>query len=604
MRRIGNGAGEPVRPLLCLERDRGGVSPSADSSSASQAGEIVASENAPTKAQVAIWLAMLAGGALLFLRGYRSYQIGAYQDDAAYVILARSLVHSDRYGMINTPGPPGEIQFPFGYPLLLSPFVLLFPENLDAMKALSIVATMQNASLLFWGWKLLVPGGSRWWALAVVGLYLFSPLTVDHARMVMSEPVFTTFCLTAILLAERLARGARGWWLYPALASVLVFVLFTRTIGVTLVGTVFGYLLWREGSGAWKELTLIAVGMVLLVGGIVAATPVRAVDILPKGYFKTESASFLVALLGCDGVTTEPDGTSEMGQTEPATETADGNPSRQTLLIDYMLLHGIEQHLGRDIRNVALPLGGGEGERTAARRVGLPFLPLLLGYSISALVIAGFVRWFRGAGRGLFLLFSALYCGALFLWAWSGPRMLYPVQPQIQLGMLLGMGAVVSWVASIALRHKTPGSLERRVILFVSLVLITSGVLKGSAIDDSRLHVGDLEARSNWLRSHAAASDIVMSEAPAIDFLYSGRKTVPYPSVDVSPGQLADHLARHGVKYVIVAPAVEWQSSYQPRLSRQTLQVLSLLEVLGTESRVALAYSSEQGLVQIFRVQG
>ncbi len=183
----------------------------------------------PTRAQIGVWLVLLAAAVTVSLLQYGHSVVGVYKlDDSAYIVLAESLVHADRYGLINAPGAPVPTHFPFGYPLVLSPFVVLFPGNLEVLKAVSLVATLLNAGILFWGWRWFRVQRSYWWAIAVVGLYVLSPLTVRFAGMVMSEPVFTTFCLLAILLAEQAANGRliRGWFIW--MGSTLWFAMLKR----------------------------------------------------------------------------------------------------------------------------------------------------------------------------------------------------------------------------------------------------------------------------------------------------------------------------------------------------------------------------------------
>src|SRR5712692_863071 len=96
----------------------------------------------PNRLQVAGWVLVMLVGLALCLRNYNSFQLGTWRDDAHYIILARSLVESDRFGLINAPGLPDSTQYPFGYPLLLVPLLLLFPDQPDRLKILSLIATL------------------------------------------------------------------------------------------------------------------------------------------------------------------------------------------------------------------------------------------------------------------------------------------------------------------------------------------------------------------------------------------------------------------------------------------------------------------------------
>src|SRR5581483_8604213 len=145
----------------------------------------------------------VALGLGLALRDYDSFQLGVFQDDAAYTILARSLVESPTFGLINSPAQPSRGRYPIGFPLLLAPLVYFFPTQPDVLKLVSLAATLATATLLFWGWHRFSRSTSHWWALALLALYLTFPSTVNLTRMVMSEAVFLAFCLAALFVAER-----------------------------------------------------------------------------------------------------------------------------------------------------------------------------------------------------------------------------------------------------------------------------------------------------------------------------------------------------------------------------------------------------------------
>jgi hypothetical protein len=182
---------------------------------------------------VALWACLMAFTVLLAARNWRGFQIGVYQDDAEYAVLARSLVHSPAYGLINAPGEPAASRYPFGYPLALAPFAALFPNSLDALRGPSLIASLLNVSILFWGWKLLNPSGSRFWAAAVAVVYALSPLVLGAATMVMSEAVFSALALLAFLLARRSrGSGLLNVCLTVALGALLTLVVCTRTVGL------------------------------------------------------------------------------------------------------------------------------------------------------------------------------------------------------------------------------------------------------------------------------------------------------------------------------------------------------------------------------------
>ncbi len=92
-----------------------------------------------------------------------------------------------------------------------------------------------------------------------------------------------------------------------------------------------------------------------------------------------------------------------------------------------------------------------------------------------------------------------------------------------------------------------------------------------------------------------------MTEAPEVDYLYSGRKTVRFPLALLSRDQLENYIARNRVGYILVAPNIEWQKDYVPRYTATMSGNLPVLAGLVAEHRVQLVYSSETSLIQVFK---
>jgi hypothetical protein len=554
----------------------------------------------PTRLQAMVWGVLVLLAIIISLSNYETYQVGIHFDDAQYVLLAESLLQSHHFGLIYAPGEPVVSRFPFGYPMLLAPLLAVFPGNLDVLKGLSLAATVANAALMFWGWPWFSRKRSHWWALAIVGPYLLSPLTIDHTRRIMSEPVFTTFCLVALAVTEQIAKGSYAYRGRVVLSVALTCALFTRTIGITLIASVFMYLLLRRGRAAWKDIGLCLALMTLLVALIMVATPIRLKDILPSGYFKDENAQFLITPLAYifhNGPGSQPASNAEPGSVE------DSNTSFQTRLADYFLIWGFEQHIGKDLRLVAVPIGGGEAEQAIANRIGVRALPDFLGYAVAALVILGFARSAREEHVRVFHVFAVVYFASLFFWVWDDRRLLYPIQPQIFLGLVLGLEALASVPAAISQRLNRPFPFGQQVVMMsVVIPLILLSAYKSLTIEDSRLHAGDLAARTQWLKANSALSDIIMTEAPDVDYLYGGRKTVAYPAELTSLEHLTEYLTASQVRFILLAPHIDWQNTYLPKYDASTTQLLALLSSPDAGPQIRPVFASDRDLIRVFEV--
>lgn len=554
----------------------------------------------PTRNQVLAWIALLTLSLLLSLREFQTFQIGTYLDDSSYVVLAQSFLTSEHYGLVNVPGPAAPTRYPFGFPMLLSPFLLLPGGGLTAMKGLSLVATLVNIALLFWAWPWLSPARSRWWGVAAAGLYALSPLIIDHTRMIMSEPIFTTLALVAMVLTERMARGAsvRGW---PLLMSVVLFlVLFTRTVGIILVGTIFLYLLARRRRAAIRPLALTSAGIAVLLVAVVWLTPVSVGSVIPAKYLQSDQMVVIARLFGgARPAEARPEHLEVEQAPEPAVESEPDDSG-----FAGHLRYSVEQHLGRDFRQMVVPLGGGDREAAVAERLGVGWLPLVIGYGVSLLIALGFVWWLWRDGITLFAAFAGLYLLALFAWVWEGPRLLYPVQPQLALALLFGGEAVALGVAALL---RLPGRPARRLAVAVpaalALFLMGSSVYKSLQLKPTEYHVGSLASRTAWLVANTPRSAVALSEAPEVDYLYSGRRTVPFPFGCATPDALAAYARQWDATYVIVAPTIRWQSRYRALYSHGAACVMEAMESLAATEQVRLVHASADQTIMIFVLQ-
>jgi hypothetical protein len=559
--------------------------------------------------QIALWAASMALGLFLSLRAYDAFQVGVYSDDAVYAVLARSLIGDRGFGLINTPGEePASSPYPFGYPLVLAPLAAVAPRNLDLLKLPSLLATFANGALLFWGWDWF-SRRSRWWGVAVAGLYVLSPTVVSHSVMVMSEAVFTTGCLLAMLLTEQIARGRPILWRALPVGAVCTVVLLTRSVGVVLAPALLAYLLWRKGRAAWRSIGLAAAAGLILTAFILLAAPVKWTDLLPSRYL-TEGNNSLYLIIRQAGAAAQPD---LPGSTQEAV--------RSTPLL---VLDRARRHLTMDLRQAVLPVNGQGIEQEVARRFHIPWLSMAVALLTLALVAVGWWVWWARDGMTAFGFGALVYLGASLFWDWRGPRLLYPVIPQLLLGFLIGFEAVWRFVLPKATPSEghceerpsrrsrsilegcklgLPETLPRAFTLGLVVVLGVLSFHSAVRIPDSRLHTGDLSARTDWLRVNTPDSAVVMSEQAATDFLYGDRRTVPQPEPFGSSADLENFLTGERVDYILVGPAPGWHASYAPAYSRSTAGLLPLLAELQAAGRISPVYSASADRITVFRTE-
>lgn len=511
-----------------------------------------------------MWSVLVAILLVLTLRDFGSFQLGAYRDDAAYVVLARSLVDGPAYGYVNEPGVPGPARYPFGFPLMLSAVARCAPGDLGALRLIALVATCANAAILFWGWRRFDRAASHWWSLAVVGLYAVSPLVVEHARMVMSEPPFLTCCLLLMMRAESAACREEGRFWPLAMGTLVAATTFTRTVGIVFVAAALFRVFLARGTAFWRQIlaTLgVAVALSLLC---VAATPVELRSLFPHEY---------------GGYLASP----------PAFETGRGAGA-----VASRVVKNVEDYTVTAVPELIVQSGRGGWGRALGDALHLRHLPTALGIAVAFVIAFGSIHWYRTSGPSTALVAAAFYLPVLMVWPWRSVRFLYPVQPQLAFAALLGLDAILA--------RRERGSQHRIIaVTAATILLVIAGAVRSSRISDTVSHLGDLRLRTTWMRAHAPASAVCLSEQPHTDFLYGGLRTVPYPD-DPTPQAVAALIEAKGVDFVLVGPDLVWGTPYVPTLSRKGARMAETMDALAGRGGATLVDDRAAEGVRVFAI--
>lgn len=173
-------------------------------------------------------LLLLAACAALYLAALGAYYVGFFNDDAFYLIGARSLLEG-RFAELSHPAQPPLTPYLPGYPLLLAPLVWLFPDSFLPCQLLSAALTLGAVRLAWESLERLGPR-PRFAAAALVGL---SPLTVSLSGTVLSDPAYLLTSMLVFRLRQRMlpSRDLRHWALLAALAAS---VFYLRPVGAAL----------------------------------------------------------------------------------------------------------------------------------------------------------------------------------------------------------------------------------------------------------------------------------------------------------------------------------------------------------------------------------
>lgn len=545
----------------------------------------------PTRIQIALWVVLVTTMVAVIAVDWRTPAVLGV-DGSHYVVLAESLIQSPVYGLISrAPGPGGVVllsaPFPWGYPLVLAPLTSLFPGRFDVLSLPSLLATLASAVLIFWGWRLL-SRRSYWWALAVCGLFCMSPLTIEHASRVFSEAVFTTFLLAGTLSIEYAVRRLPGrlslWWL-PLTSALLVMMVFTRTAGWAMLAGLVLYVVFRRRRAGLRQMALLAVWMAGWTMLVVWLTPVGARDLVPIRY----------------GL-----------QWQGIVEGSNRSINDAGLPYAHVLLNLASRRLYRDIPSTIAPgLASKFTDLFLARwglEVGLP----VAGWAISLVLVLGFARWLRRDGASAFLLAAAPYLLLLLGWRALGPRLFYPVQPQLFYALLIGVEAVALGLGAAFGVLRRPRMRSAIVALAAIVLLGIYTAISALAPQDTR-YAQALAARRHWFLTNTPSAAIVMSLQPETNYLYSRRRGLPYPRAITafSPERFAAYLRDADIDYLLVErQSGGWSTSDNNAEMQRTFKtddtldhLVALAQALQADDRLALRYEAADGYTVIYQVK-
>lgn len=507
-------------------------------------------------------LFILTLSATLGLLSLRSVQIGQPADDADYLILAESLASGHGLRLINYPSAPAEQWFPAGWPMLLSPILLISPKNYELTRLLPFIFTLLSIAAAYMV-------GCLYWRreiqLTSVLLFALAPAIVLGAGSPMSEPAYITFSLFGIVFVERLLVGKQLEWRVLLAASLLIAAaIAVRTIGYTLLGAAVIYLLLRHR--AKFALALLFLTSVLLIPQFVQNISAGGAVMSPQ---------YQVAISG--------------GLTDKLSHS----------------LQNLNTYLSNTIPTLLVGLFGPQVDRLL-QTYGLGWTAIALKGAVSGAVCVGFVaslREFR-----LHQIYTGLFMAATLLYynpasGSAHPRYVVPILLFLIAYLLIGTVTVVQFFARILRvqdKRRRYVSQAALIVLTTAIVLISVGRnIQQGVTSPLRDRMTDVSAGASWIALHTPSTAIVAMPNPVPRYIYAQRKVLDFPSV-TTPQDLLTWFESQGVTHLLIGPPL------RPNLDialddYQMTYVLPLLQAHPEYFR--LEYRDDRWNVKVFSIQ-
>ncbi len=506
--------------------------------------------NTSQLSKLVLALVMLTSAILSILR-FNSFQVGAFTDDAHYVVLAESLASGQGYRLINFPDPPVERNFPFGWSLVLSPIAALFPNNFTALKLLSFAFWLASIPLAY---RLFAPRIATPYLEILIALIALNPV-LGVSGMLMSEVAYLFSSLLALNILDYWGNHNQKDWLLVVVVAAALCTQLIRTVGISILLMLILYLLV---SRRFRQLAI--------------AVAITALGMLPQFWLNSQSGGSVIS----SGYESQVFGSPLL--TKPAE-----------------MWQNVQAYFGEMISNSLVPVFG-PNIASAFSKFGLGIIPPLLNVLILLILALGVILSFRQFKASD--LYVALYfVGILTFWnpqvGSAQDRFLIPLIPFLYFYLL----QAIIWLA----RHVP--NLKARYVPVVVLGLASFIVLFSVArnIQDwqspIRNRMTDLSIGTTWIRENTPQQSIVMVRDPVPDYLYARRKTVAYPR----DGQDVEKtIVSNGVNYIMLAPKLQTPRTYD----LDDFAKSNLLPLLtSNSSRFRLVWSDAFNNVSVYEVR-
>lgn len=452
--------------------------------------------------------ALVVISGILGLLRLDSFQVGAFPDDAHYIVLAESLASGQGYRLINFPDAPVETTFPPGWPLLLAPVSALFPASYTALKFLSLAFWLASLLLIyrFFAGRLRTP-----YLEALIALIALNPIGTGFSGMIMSETSYIFFSFLVLYLFDRRCAQQSEVKILPLIA-IAVFALYTqliRTTGLSIIAALIGYLLF---SRRFRQAGIVTA--VILSGFILQL------------YFNPQNTGSIIS----------------PGYHEQALNSPIATKITHILINLHSYAKGI---ISGGLVFVFKPESMPDPRKLEMGR-------LLLNAVVLVTIVIGVIRAVSQRFHFSELYAAIYFAGVLSFWNPGVPcaqvRYLVPVIPFLYFYMIRG----IEWFAILITgKHSGRHVSTTTIGLILPIILLSLAANFKDLHEPARDRFADLSAGAGWIAANAPKESVIMAANPITDYLYAKRKTVGYP---FDAGQLEDYVIENSVDYIVISP--------------------------------------------------
>lgn len=460
-------------------------------------------------------------------------------DSAYYLIIAKSIISGHGFTYLGYPC----LKIPFGFPILISPVMLLSKSSFLGLNLYMLLFTITGFCMVYLFLRKLF---SAPYSFLITFATAWSYLTLTYSGYIMIDIPYMTFSFAALLFI--LTYIDKPSFKTGALAVLFILIsYFLRKIGVVLVGGCFLYLL------------------------------IHKIDLIKSRRFVILSL-LLLAPIGAWSLYTH---SIKINTADPVWKLIEFIPSQNEIKRvrfddPVSTINGPFDIVKRGVKNSVYYAGVSSslmmGIQINPKKENLQILPLwwlgLLGI-ISIIIFSGFLHSLIRQRR-LPDLYFLLYMGILFAWSAREPRYLLPVLPLLIHYLISGISTIVTLTAGLipVLKRSVSLIIACCVLVFMGVYISFNSFQNYKIVKNQRSvinyyspYASDLMTTAGWLKNNVPGDVRVVSVMAPVASMVSDRWCVSFPRIK-DPDLLMAYLNQIKSDYLIVCPAWEHEDQY------------------------------------------
>jgi len=439
-----------------------------------------------------LFVAVLAPSAWLAWNWRAMPQLGYYHDDSIYWVTAKSFAQGDGYKIASLPHQPFQTKYPPLYPAFLSLVWRINPHFPDNLSLATLFAWLLFPPFIWLVWRFLNEQHfARWECILLTTVAALNPVAVLLSVSLMSELLFTSLFVAALLLAERASKENAPVWLAAAAGGLGGLAYLTRSAAVSL---------------------LIAVPLVFLFQRRFRQALVFAGCMLPPALaWQAWTAAHL-------------------------------SPARDLVTLYYTNYLGFQLYF---LPLSDLPLVVWQNLESALAGItkllifDVDFEIVHVQRLVAVIALAGVVRLARQSRRFLFPVTAGVYLAMLLVWHYPpDQRFVFPLYPLLLAGLWTELKNVVLVLQQAWQKHQVAdrgvavltGAVLAAFALFVCFTNVRGDfIVLPELLADFRTDLQKRQPAYAWLAEHTSPDANVFAYDDPVLFLYARRKSCNFP---------------------------------------------------------------------------